>query len=150
MTDVAKSEALVQREEGRKSQRGEAPSPLLMETEIFPDGPIMIREVPCYNDFVAILQFEINLEGGLELPGESKLKPEGLVVGVGPGLAQNGTRTPSQMNIGDVVLFQPSQVVTTINSQSGVYAGKTVRIIPERAIFCKLQPVSYEVASENA
>ena len=150
MTDIAKSETLMQREEERKSQRSEAPSPLLMETTIFSDGLIKIREVPCYNDFAAILQFEISLEGGLELPGESKLKPEGLVVGVGPGLAQNGTRTSSQLNIGDVVLFQPSQVVTTINSQSGVYAGKTVRIIPERAIFCKLQPVPYEITSEDA
>jgi co-chaperonin GroES (HSP10) len=148
MTDVAKSETLMQREEGKNPR--EAPSPLIMETEIFSDGPIKIREVPCYNDFAAILQFEINLEGGLELPGESKLKPEGLVVGVGPGLAQNGARTPSQLKVGDVVLFQPNQVVTTINSQSGVYAGKTVRIIPERAIFCKLQPVPYEVVNENA
>ena len=150
MTDVAKSDTLVQKEEELQGRYDEISSPLLMETPVFSDGPIMIREVPCYNDFVAILQFEINLEGGLELPGESKLKPEGLVVGIGPGLAQNGGRTPSQMNIGDVVLFQPSQVVTTINSQSGVYAGKTVRIIPERAIFCKLQPVSYEVSIENA
>ena len=150
MTDVAKSDTLVQKEEELQGQYDKISSPLLMETPVFSDGPVKIREVPCLNDFVAILQFEINLEGGLELPGESKLEPGGLVVGVGPGLAQNGSRTQSQLNVGDVVLFQPSQVVTTINSQTGVYAGKTVRIIPERAIFCKLQPVPFEVINENA
>ena len=146
---LEKQEQQEQQERQEQEQQGQkeksaANFPLSIETAITEAGPILVREVPCCNDFVAVLQFHYE-SGAIELPEESSLKPEGLIVGVGPGIAQGGSRAESQLSLGDVVMFMPKSVSATIDSKSGPYAGRTVRILSEKAILCKLQPVPFSV-----
>jgi co-chaperonin GroES (HSP10) len=148
---VMKSKSLEQQEQQEQKEQQErqeaetAEFPLSIESAITEAGPILVREVPCCNDFVAILQFQYESASGIELPGETALKPEGMIVGVGPGLAQAGKRSASQLTLGDVVMFMPKSVAATIESKSGPYTGRTVRILSEKAILCKLQPIPFEV-----
>lgn len=142
---LAKQEEQEQKEQADKAAAESADFPLSIETAITETGPILVREVPCCNDFVAVLQFHYESASGIELPGETSLKPEGLIVGVGPGIAQGGSRAESQLSLGDVVMFMPKSVSATIDSKSGPYAGRTVRILSEKAILCKLQPVPFSV-----
>jgi hypothetical protein len=148
---VMKSKSLEQQEQQeqqelkkRRETEEIAEFPLSIESAIT-DSAILVREVPCCNDFVAILQFQYESASGIELPGETSLKPEGMIVGVGPGLAQAGIRAESQLMLGDVVMFMPKSVSATIESKSGPYTGRTVRILSEKAILCKLQPIPFEV-----
>ena len=131
-----KSEKL-QREEDAKQGSSKAPSALTILDESQPKGPVQIREVPCLNDFVAILQFEI--ESTIEIPdADSKYKNEGIVVGIGPGISDGaGGRLPLQIGIGDVVMFGRN-IVATIASDSPPYAGHKVVIVSERNLLCKL------------
>ena len=142
---LAKQEEQEQKEQADKAAAESADFPLSVETAITEAGPILVREVPCCNDFVAVLQFHYESASGIELPGETSLKPEGMIVGVGPGIAQGGSRAKSQLSLGDVVMFMPKSVSASIDSKSGPYAGRTVRILSEKAILCKLQPVPFSV-----
>jgi co-chaperonin GroES (HSP10) len=152
---VMKSKSLKKQEQEQEQEQEQQTnaaestgSPLSIETAITEAGPILIREVPCCNEFVAILQFHYESASGIELPGETSLKPEGMIVGVGPGIAQFGSRIKSQLSLGDVVMFLPKQVSASIDSKSGPYAGRTVRILSEKAILCKLQPISFNVIND--
>ena len=108
-----------------------------------PTKPIKIREVKCYNDFVAILQFRIQ-SSSIELPGASALKNEGMVVGVGPGIpTANGARCPSQLNLGDVVTFYGNPA-TALEANDGFYKGQRIILISERSVICALSPVAFE------
>lgn len=136
----------LKREEDAEKTRPEAPS-ALATLDVQQEGPIQIRIVPCLNDFVAILQFEI--DSTIALPdADSKYKNEGIVVGIGPGISDNaGGRLPVQVEIGDVVMFGRN-VVATIASDSPPYAGHKVIIVSERNLLCKLHKqvkwVNYE------
>ena len=142
---LEKQEQQEQQEKADKAAAESADFPLSIEAAITEAGPIQVREVPCCNDFVAVLQFHYESASGIELPGETSLKPEGMIVGVGPGIAQAGSRAKSQLLLGDVVMFMPKSVSATIDSKSGPYAGRTVRILSEKAILCKLQPIPFEL-----
>ena len=99
---------------------------------------IRIRPVRCCNDFVAIVQTQ--LRSTIELTETHKFQNEGVVVGVGPGVASgNGTRCPSQLSVGDRVAFygNPSLVM---EPKDGPYAGQRVVVYPERSILCHLHP----------
>lgn len=105
---------------------------------------IKIRPIECCNDWIAVLQFHIDTE--LALPSEGGTKTEGIVIGVGPGMpTANGLRCPSQLKIGDVVTFADKAVVRAIASDSPPYKDQLVVILNERNVFCKLQPVPFEL-----
>lgn len=107
-------------------------------------GPVQIRSIPCLNDFIAILMFRITSD--LALPGNQKFKNEGMVVGIGPGLPDNaGARVPTQLEIGDVVLFSERTIAMEINPDEGVYRDQRIVIIPERSLICKLPAVPFEI-----
>jgi len=132
---VPKSEKLQREEE--QGQKSDAPSSLAVATPA-QDGPVQVREVQCLNDFVAILQFEI--ESTIEMPdADSKYKNEGLVVGVGPGVADgSGSRLKPSVAVGDVVMFGARNIIATIASDSPPYAGRKVVIVSERNLLCRL------------
>lgn len=116
--------------------------PVLFDLE-----PIKIREVACCNEFVAVLPFRINT--GLQLAADQQYKNEGIIIGVGPGLPNGaGGRCPSQFRLGDVVAFQDRAVVQKMESQSPPYKGRSVYIMSERNILCKLPPVPFEIIVE--
>lgn len=107
--------------------------------QIIASGPIKIREITTLNDFVAILQFQIDT-GSIELPESvSKYKNEGMVVGIGPGV-KNGVNGDI-ISIGDVVVFGAKNIITSIASDSEPYKGRNIIVVSERNIICKL-PVS--------
>ena len=107
-------------------------------------GPIKIREIPCLNDFVAILVSKVRT--GIQLSEEASFKNEGVVVGIGPGLSDgSGGRLESQLKIGDVVLFHSRNMVTEINSDKPPYKGQRVQIFSEKSLICKLPPVEFEL-----
>jgi co-chaperonin GroES (HSP10) len=112
-----------------------------------PDDKIKIKELTCYNDYVALVQFRINSR--IELSGDASYKQEGLVVGVGPGIpASDGKRCPSQLIIGDVVSFY-GRPTLELNPTEGVYAGRRVVITSERSVICKLPSVPFERVDLN-
>lgn len=106
--------------------------------------PIEIREVECCNDFIAVLQFQIDTTIAM-VDNDSTYKNEGLVVGVGPGLSDNsGGRLKPCVSVGDVVMF--NNVITTVESSSPPYKDRRVAIVSERNIICKLpKKVDYKV-----
>ena len=107
-------------------------------------GPIKIREIPCLNDFVAILVSKIR--GSIQLSEDASFKNEGIVVGIGPGVSDgNGGRLKSQLSLGDVVLFQNRNMITEINSDKPPYRGQRVQIFSEKSLICKLPPVEFEL-----
>lgn len=108
------------------------------------DEIIKIREIPCLNDFVAILMKRV--ESGIDLPENQQYRNEGVVVGIGPGVPDGtGHRTPSQLKLGDVVLFMERSIVTGFNSAEPPYKGQRVVVISERSLICKLPPVKFEI-----
>lgn len=116
------------------------------EPEVQTSGPIKIREVMCCNDYVAILLFME--KSTIALPEEQKHKNEGVVIGVGPGVpAADGTRTPSQLRLGDVVMFLPKNIITevAVDSSKSVYKDQRIVILSERSILTKLLPVEVEI-----
>ncbi len=121
----------------------------LEQTRVIEDGaPVKVKPFPCYNDFVAILQFRIKTVSNIEL-GESGFKQEGMVVGVGPGLpTANGTRCPSQLKIGEVVAFYGNPALM-IKPSDGVYQGDRIIIVPERSIVCRLPAVPFEEVNDE-
>lgn len=138
---IPKSEKLRAEEAEQSTQTGPA---TFLEERPVDDGPIKIRVVPCCNEFVAILRFSI--DSTVALPDGRQYKNEGIIIGVGPGLpAADGSRCPSQFNIGDVVMFQDRNVLTEVQSNKPPYQGKSVIIMSERNILCKLPTVDYEI-----
>lgn len=97
---------------------------------------IEIREIKCLNDFVAILRFEE--ESVIEIPDHQRLKNEGMVIGVGPGVPPTAN---AQVIIGDVVAFMPRNIITEIKGTKYPYEGKTITIVSERNIIMTLDPI---------
>ena len=113
------------------------PSIVTKELKVAIGTHVEIKPVECFNDFVAILQTEI--ETTLELVGtNSQFKNEGLVVGYGPGMGDGGGgRLPLSVALGDYVMFGNS-VVATLQPSEGHYQGRKVVIVGERHLVCKL------------
>lgn len=108
------------------------------------DGPIKIREIPCLNDFVAILVCRFT--SGIALPDAQTFKNEGVVVGIGPGLPDNnGGRVETQLKIGDKVLFSERTIAAEIASDKPPYQNQKVVLVAEKSLLCKLPPVPFEV-----
>ena len=97
---------------------------------------IEIREIKCLNDFVAILRFEE--ESVIEIPDHQRLKNEGMVIGVGPGVPPTAN---AQVIVGDVVAFMPRNIITEIKGTKYPYEGKTITIVSERNIIMTLDPI---------
>jgi len=107
---------------------------------------VNIRPVDCQNDFVAILQAQIETTIALSNDDHS-YKNEGLVVGVGPGVADGaGGRLPPTVLVGDYVMFGAKNVLQTLAPDNGPYKGRKVIIVSEKNILCKLpSSVSWEL-----
>lgn len=101
---------------------------------------IEIREIKCLNDFVAILRFEE--ESIIEIPDHQRLKNEGMVIGVGPGVPPTAN---AQVIIGDVVAFMPRNIITEIKGTKYPYEGKTITIVSERNIIMTLDPIIHRL-----
>lgn len=142
---IPKSQKLLREmTESKLDLPGEIPDETPNDTSSEPIGPILIREVPCCNEFVAILPFRI--KAGVLVP-DAQYKNEGIIIGVGPGLpTTNGGRCPSQLKIGDVVAFQHQTVVLKMESNKPPYQGRQVYIMSERNILCKLPPVPFKLS----
>lgn len=104
---------------------------------------VKIRPIKTCNDMVAVLRHK--MESAIELPEETKYKSEGIVIGVGPGEASNGTRVPSQLKIGDNVMFLSKHIISEVNSSKPPYQGKSVVIISERSILAHLPQIPYQI-----
>jgi hypothetical protein len=143
---IPKAKTLRQQEEAAKTQIPVSEPIAVFET----GGPIKIKQVNCYNDFVAILQFRIQTVANIEL-GESAFKQEGMVVGFGPGLPNGGgLRCPSQLKLGDVVAFYGNPV-TVIKPTNGLYKGQQIIVVPERAVICQLpSDVPFEIIKDES
>lgn len=132
---IPKSNKLAKEDQQQPSE-AQAPSALLAEEEPVM-GPLAIREVQCLNDFVAILQAKT--ESSIAVPDAAKYKNEGVVVGVGPGVADGaGGRLKPCVEIGEMVVFGERNVVTALEPDTPPYAGNRVVIVSERNIICKL------------
>jgi co-chaperonin GroES (HSP10) len=142
---IPKSSKL-RREEQIKPNSDALPS-FVRDAEPAPAGIIKIREVPCCNDYVAVRLF--TQESSIALPEGQKHKNEGIVIGVGPGVptTDGGGRVPSQLKVGDVVMFLMKNVITEVESEKPPYKGFRVVILSERSILLKLPSVEYENVS---
>jgi co-chaperonin GroES (HSP10) len=133
---IPKSKKL-QEEEAAKEQQVAQTAPV----DVAAPGPILIREVEVLNDFVAILQFQVDT-GSIQLPESSeKYTNEGMVVGIGPTVAEGANK--DLLKIGDVVMFGERGRIAEIFSDSPPYKGSKVIIISERNVVCRL-PTKYE------
>lgn len=128
----------LQREEEASQSREVSGAIALADSPTIPEGPIKVREVDCCNDFVAILQTQVLSR--IELSNaDSTYKNEGLVVGVGPGVADGaGGRLIPQVVVGDYVMFGEKNVIQKIRSDSPPYQNQNVIIVSEKNIICKL------------
>lgn len=122
----------------REEAAAETSTPFLAPKPEKPTGPIRVRRIDCCNDFVAVLQTQV--ETSIELAGtEAKFKNEGLVVGVGPGVSDGaGGRLKPCVEIGDYITFGGRNIVQRIESNSPPYKGMTVVILSERNVISKL------------
>jgi len=112
-------------------------SKLIVSEEIVDTGPVKITAVPCFNDFVAVLQTKLNTT--LTIDESQAYKNEGFIVGVGPGLADgNGGRLKPSVELGDYVMFGGRNIIATIEPAAGSYKGKKVIILSEKNLLCKL------------
>lgn len=108
--------------------------------------PIKIKPIPCCNEFVAVLRSSVT--GNVIV--SNAYKNEGVVVGIGPGLPDNnGARIKTQLKLGDVVMFIERNIVSSIEPKDGLYAGKSLVIIQERNLICKLPPTKFILVDEN-
>lgn len=138
-----KSAKLLQ-SENELTNRSTIRSELILGIDGYSDGPVLIREIPCLNDFVAILVSQIRSD--IALPETDKFKNEGVVVGVGPGLPDNhGGRVASQLSIGDRVLFSIRSIAAEVSSDKAPYQGKRVILVSEKSLLCKLPPEPFEI-----
>lgn len=97
---------------------------------------VKIKPVKCHNNYVAILQTQI--ETTIQLAGtDGQYKNEGLVIGVGPGLSDgNGGRLPLSVEVGDYVMIGAKNYVATLMPDNGHYKGQKVVIVAENNIIC--------------
>lgn len=137
---IPKNKSLVASESTGRSEQTQ--STIIKNTSSANDRIINIRPVDCLNDFVAILQSEIDTFLALPAAGDSsggKFKNEGIVIGVGPGTSDGvGGRLKLSVEIGDYVMFGDKNIISKIEPDNGPYAGKKVVIVSERNILCKL------------
>lgn len=116
-----------------------------------PSGPIKIRPITMYNDWVAVLQAHDEVKGGIEVKKETLARPEGIVVGVNSkGLPDGvGGFTPAQVALGDRVAFQARSVLqgfTPADDSDSPYKGQTIVVISERNIIYKMSgKVNFEI-----
>lgn len=138
---IPKSEKLIQEE---SLQTGAATPSFVNPIDTLSGDVIKIKPIDCLNDWVAVLQFKI--ETNIAMPTGEGYKNEGIVIGVGSGVPDGaGGMTKSALNVGDVVMFQDRAIAARIQSDSEPYAGKTVLMLMEKNIFCKLKPVPFEI-----
>jgi co-chaperonin GroES (HSP10) len=113
-------------------------------------GTVPIRPVDCQNDFIAIMQSQI--ETTIELSNDDhSYKNEGLVIGVGPGVADGaGGRLAPTISIGDYVMFGARNVLQVLAPDDGPYKGKKVVIVSEKNILCRLpSDIQWEIVEEE-
>ena len=144
-----KSRTMLEGQQRAADLRASAPKDTSPDARVYEDDEsIPVKPVNCYNDFVAVLQFRVKSQ--IILNEGASLKNEGMVIGVGPGLpGPDGKRVPSQLKLGDVVVFYGNPT-TTINPSSGVYKDQRVVIFPERAVICGLKPRPFHLVEEGA
>ena len=99
---------------------------------------VIIKPVKCHNNYVAILQTQI--ETSIQLADTyGQYKNEGLVIGVGPGISDgNGGRLKPSVKIGDYVMIGAKNHVATLVPDNGHYKGRKVVIVVENNIICEL------------
>lgn len=93
--------------------------------------------VVCCNDWVALVT--VDIDTNIVLPSNAKLSTqEAYVVGVGPGVASNGVRVPSQLQYGDKVIYSGNIAYQSVlKDKDG--KGFTVSFIGEKNIIYKPQ-----------
>ena len=102
------------------------------------DGVVKIRPVDCQNDFVAVLQAQIETSIALANDDHS-FKNEGLVIGAGPGITDGaGGRLALTVSVGDYVMFGTRNVLQTLTPSDGPYKDRKVVIVSEKNILCRL------------
>lgn len=139
-----KSAKLLREEAANLNVGDNIPSSFMVEKSDEPSGPIEIREIPCLNEFVAVLLFRVKSD--IVMPDKQQYRNEGIVVGMGPGLPDGaGGRVATQLKLGDVVLFQDRNIVLDVSSDKPPYKGQRVVIISERSLICKLPAVEFTV-----
>jgi co-chaperonin GroES (HSP10) len=141
---IPKNKKLVEidQSEGRGSKIVPAFAPEIKEK---PDT-IIIKPVKCHNNYVAILQTQI--ETSIQLAGtDGQYKNEGLVIGVGPGISDgNGSRLEPSVKIGDYVMIGAKNHVATLIPDNGHYKGQKVVIVVENNIICELPTdIEYQI-----
>lgn len=99
---------------------------------------VIIKPVKCHNNYVAILQTQI--ETSIQLADtDGQYKNEGLVIGVGPGITDgSGGRLQPSVKIGDYVMIGAKNHVATLVPDNGHYKGRKVVIVVENNIICEL------------
>lgn len=145
-----KSATLLAQEKSQMRQVQVPAATPVIDAAVFEDGKaIQIKPIQCCNEFVAIMPFRF--KSSLALLEISTYKNEGIVVGIGPGApGLDGKRCPSQLVVGDVVIFSNQQMaMKPMVPKSGVYADKQIIVISERAVICKKQPVLFELVSDE-
>ena len=114
-------------------------------------GPLKIKPLRTYNDYVAIVRFKIDTT--IEITGESAKMNEGVVVGIpneGDGIPDgNGGRLKGQLKIGDYIVIAERSIIQSFFPKTGAYAGKEVGIVSERNVIFQKKPIPFEIISEE-
>lgn len=101
-------------------------------------GVVKIRPVDCQNDFIAVLQAQLETTIALTNDDHS-FKNEGLVIGAGPGVSDGaGGRLALTISVGDYVMFGARNVLQTLTPNDGPYKDRKVVIVSEKNILCRL------------
>lgn len=117
----------------------------LIGVEEEPDyGPVKIRRIDCLNEFVAVLLFRVKSD--IQLPNNQQYRNEGVVVGIGPGLPDGaGGRVQTQLQLGDVVMFQDRSIILDINSNTPPYKNQRVVMISEKSLIARLPKIEFQI-----
>lgn len=93
---------------------------------------IIIKPIECCNDYIAVLQFEIETTIAVST---KEYRNEGIVIGRNPD---------SKFNLGDVLLFNKN-IVTALSFDKHPYEGKKLLILQERNVLCRLPSIEFEI-----
>ena len=114
---------------------------------------VLIKPLETYNNYVMVMQDEQKVSCNLQIKGDDKLLPEGIVVGVpapGNGLPDGaGGRLYSQVAIGTRVKIFTKQAVERVVPQAGHYEGRTLTLLPETAVLYRLPDCRWALVGDE-
>ena len=114
--------------------------------------PVQIKPIETFNDFIYLIHLQA--QPSAVLVKTRQMLPEGIVIGIpqpGHGMSDgNGGRLPSQLRLGDHVMFPLPNIIQSVAATDGYYKDYDIIVISERNIMAKLAPIPFEIVGDEA